>query len=102
LTLTVTGRRVAITATSRQDIRSRVGRLERVLKNGVVSGQCVISRQRALHVCELTVHARGDHILHGVGRHARLTAAVKGAFDKVGQQAKRLADRRKTRRKAGG
>ena len=98
----VTGRHIAIAEATRQDIRRKLGRLERVLNDSVVSAQCVIGRERASHICELTVHARGDHILHGVGRHTRLPAAVGAATEKVGRQAKRLADRWKTRRKVGG
>ena len=99
--LTVTGRHVAIALATRQDISRKLHRLERVLNDSAVSAQCVIARERASHVCELTVHARGDHVLHGVGRHARLPAAVGAAADKVGRQAKRLVDRWKTRRKVG-
>jgi putative sigma-54 modulation protein len=38
-------------------------------------------------------------MLHGVGRHARVDSAVSGAVKKVDQQAQRLADRWKTRRR---
>ncbi len=99
--LTVTGRRLAITEAQRLDIRRKIARLERVLNESAVSAQCVVEHERVAFVCELTVHARGDHILHGVGRHARLPAAVSAAVTKVGAQAKRLTDRWKTRRKAG-
>jgi ribosomal subunit interface protein len=101
LKLTVTGRHLAIAETNRQLIRRKMRRLERVLNDSAVSAQCVVARERELHVCEVTLHARGDHTLHGVARHARLPAAITGAVDKVSRQAQRLADRWKTRRKAG-
>jgi putative sigma-54 modulation protein len=59
----------------------------------------VIAQERQQFVFELTVHARGDHTLHAVARHARLTSAVVAAVEKVGQQAHRLSDRWKTRRR---
>ena len=99
--LTVTGRHVAIAETNRQLIGRKLRRLERMLNDSAVSAQCVIGRERELYVCEVTLHARGDHTLHGLARHARLATAISGAMDKVGQQAQRLVDRWKTRRKVG-
>jgi len=98
--LTVTGRQVAVTEAARSDITRKLGRLERLLNDGVVSVQCVIARERGAYVVELTVHARGDHILHGTSRSARLPAAVTAAVEKVAQQAQRLSDRWKTRKRA--
>ena len=46
---------------------SKLKRLERLLNDSAVSAQCVLSPQRGMIVCDLTVHARGDHILHGLG-----------------------------------
>jgi len=101
LKLTVTGRHLAIAETNRQLIRRKLRRLERVLNDSAVSAQCTVARERALHVCEVTLHARGDHVLHGVARHAQVPAAISAAMEKVGQQAERLVDRWKTRRKVG-
>jgi putative sigma-54 modulation protein len=60
-----------------------------------------VSRERGQYVCEVTVHARRDQRLVAVGRHGRLGTAVGLAVTRVAQQAKKLVDRRKTRRKAG-
>jgi putative sigma-54 modulation protein len=99
LKLTVTGRHVAVSDAVREAISRKVRRLDRVLNDSAVSAQCVVARERQLFVCELTVHARGDHMLHAVGRHHRLPSAVVAAVEKVGQQAHRLSDRWKTRRR---
>jgi ribosomal subunit interface protein len=99
LKTTVTGRHLAIAETTRQLIRRKLHRLERVLNDSAVSAQCVLERERAAFMCEVTVHARGDHILHGKARDPRMATAVGQAVDKVDQQAKRLVDRWKTRRK---
>jgi putative sigma-54 modulation protein len=100
--LTVTGRHLAVTETTRTDLTKRLGRLERVLSNGVVSAQCVIGKERQAFVCDLTVHARADHMLHSVGRANRLDKAVQQAVERVAQQAQRLADRWKTRKRMNG
>jgi putative sigma-54 modulation protein len=99
--LLVTGRQVTVTDAIRQDIDRKVARLGRVLGESALRAQCVVARERGQFVVELTLAARGDHALHGVGRHASLPAAVSAAAEKVGRQAHRLSDRWKTRRKAG-
>ena len=99
--LLVTGRQITITDTIRQDIDRRLKRFARVLGDSAVSAQCVVARERGQHIVEITLHARGDHMLHGVGRHAILATAVAAAVEKVGAQAVKLADRWKTRRKTG-
>jgi ribosome hibernation promoting factor len=101
LKLSVTGRHLAVTDAVREGISKRVRRLDRILNDSAVSAQCILARERQMFVCELTVHARGDHMLHGVGRHARLPSAVAAAVEKVGQQAARLSDRWKKRRRTG-
>jgi len=100
--LTVTGRHVAVTEAIRTDITKKKGRLHRVLNNSAVSGQCVVSRERQSFICELTVHVSGDHMLHAVGRDTRLAVAVSQAVEKVDQQAHKVADRWKTRKRANG
>ena len=63
--LTVTGRHLEIPEAARRQIDRKLKRLERVLADGVVSAQCVLWQQRGMVVCDLTLHAREDHILHG-------------------------------------
>jgi len=67
-----------------------------------VSAQAIVTRERALIVCEVTVHARGDHVLHGKGRDRRFAVALATAIERVHKQATRLADRWKSRRKGAG
>ncbi|MEO8483984.1 MAG: ribosome-associated translation inhibitor RaiA [Acidobacteriota bacterium] len=99
MTVTVTGRHIEIPAATRLQIEKRIGRLHRVLNEHAVSAQCVVTRERLGVACELTVHAKGDHMLVAIGRHARLITAVGEAIEKVSHQAERLADRWKTRKR---
>jgi putative sigma-54 modulation protein len=85
----------------RQEISTRLQRLERLLKDSAVSAQCVLWRERGEYTCELTVHARGDHMLHSLGRGAQIGSAVTQAVSKVSRQAQRLKDRWKTRKRSG-
>ena len=99
--LNVTGRNVTVSPTTRQTLNRKLGRIDRVLQERAISAQVVLGRERAAHICELTVHARGDPLLHAVGRHARLPGALANAVEKVTLQAQKLSDRWKTRRKIG-
>jgi putative sigma-54 modulation protein len=99
--LIVTGRHVEVAGAVRQEISTRLQRLERLLNDSAVSAQCVLWRERGEYVCELTVHARGDHMLHSLGRGAQIGSAVTEAASKVSRQAQRLKDRWKTRKRSG-
>jgi putative sigma-54 modulation protein len=99
MTVTVTGRHVDISAATRLQIEKKIGGLQRVLNGHAVSAHCVITKERLRVNCELTFHAAGDHMLVGIGHHARLVTAVGLAIDKVSEQARRLADRWKTRKR---
>ncbi|MCC7044707.1 MAG: ribosome-associated translation inhibitor RaiA [Acidobacteria bacterium] len=101
MTLTVTGRHIELSPLVRQQIQTKFARLERLLNDSAVSAQVIVTKERQAAVCEVTLHARGDHMLVGVGRHARILTAVGEAIDKVKQQAQRLSDRWKTRRRNG-
>ena len=99
MTLSVTGRHLEISPLVRQQIQKKFARLERLLNDSAISAQCLVGRERQRHVCEVTVHVRGDHMLVAVGRHERLLSAVGGAIEKAAQQAQKLTGRWKTRRR---
>jgi putative sigma-54 modulation protein len=97
--LAVTGRHLVVSDAVRQQIERKLAKLGRLLQDNAVSAQCVLTQERRQIVCELTVRARGDHSLVGVGKDVRMAAAVAAAVAKVAQQAQRLTDRWKTRRR---
>ena len=70
--LELTGRHVDITPDLRKLVEKRLAKLDRLLKGGIVSAQAVLTREKYRHMAEFTVHARGDHFLHGVGQRQRL------------------------------
>jgi len=99
--LTVTGHQIVVTRPQRADIQKKTQRLKRILNDALLSIQVVVSRERTQTVCEMTLHVRGDRTLHGTGRNRLVGPAVSAAVARVGQQAQRLADRWKSRRKGG-
>ena len=66
--LTVTGRHLVVSDAVRQQIERKLERIHRLLNDSAVSAQCVIARERNQAVCDLTLHARGDHTLGIAGR----------------------------------
>jgi len=97
--LTVTGHRMTVTDAARADLAARLARLDRRLGDGAASAQCVVSQERQMVTCELTVHVGGGQALHGLGRSPRLATAAGLAVEKVLQQASRRADRQRARRR---
>ncbi len=97
--IALTGRNLDVTPALRQLVRRRLARVDRFLQEHVISSQVVLSLERHRHLTELTVHARGGHILHGLGDASSWQASVTEAVEKVSQQGHRLKDRWQTRRR---
>lgn len=99
--LELTGKGIDITAGLRQLVDKRLARVQRLLGTAMISTQCVLSKQKYLNRADLTVHAAGDHVFHGVGEGRNWPAAMTAAVEKVMQQSHTLKDKWKDRRRAG-
>ncbi len=100
---TLTGRNFEISPSLRQLITRRLAKLDRMLNESIVSSQVVLSREKYRRVIELTVHARGDHVLRGIGDASSWPLSVREAVEKVSQQGHRLKDKwEKRKRRASG
>lgn len=99
--LELTGRNVEVTPALRQLVTRRLTRVERLLNNSLVSGQVVLSLKKFHHVVDITLHARGDHVLRGVGDASSWQAALKEAVEKVGHQAERIKGKWDGRKRRG-
>jgi putative sigma-54 modulation protein len=100
--LSLTGRHLDVPPTLRQLVTRRLERLERHFNDTLVSAAVVLSKERHLLQAELVVHARGDHTFSAVGEGTTWTAAVGGAAEKIAQQAHKLKDKWKTRKRRNG
>lgn len=85
--LELTGRQVEITPALRRLVDRKLTKLDRKLKDAIVSGQVVLTKDKYRHVADVTLHVRGDHILHGVGEGTAWEASVGQAAEKLDQQA---------------
>ena len=86
----VTGRNVEITPGLRQLIDRGLGKLDRLLNDTAVSAQVILRQERHRHVAEITIHARGDHMLHGLGQGTGWQASIKEALGKIAKQAQQM------------
>ncbi|MGE0591202.1 MAG: ribosome-associated translation inhibitor RaiA [Vicinamibacterales bacterium] len=91
--LELTGRHIRITAAIRSLVTGGLDKLDRLLHDNAVSLQIVLSTEH--HAChaEVTLHARGDHVLHASGSGRNWSEAVQQALVKVNRQARRLKER---------
>jgi putative sigma-54 modulation protein len=86
----VTGRHVEITAPLRGLIDKHLAKLERLLNDSVVSAQVILTKEKYRHRTEMVIHARGDHMMRGLGEGNAWPISVRQAAQKVGQQAQTL------------
>ena len=88
--LELTGRHVDITPAIRRLVDTKLARLDRMLKNSALSAQVVLTEERRGRRADVTLHARGEKFLHGVGRSAGWQTCMTEAIDKIVQQAQRV------------
>jgi len=99
--LELTGRHVTITPVTRKAVERRLARLARLLNDSIVSIQVVVSREKSRTHVDMTLHARGDHFLHGAATGRNLTAALGAATEKLEHQAQKLKSKWTTRKRQG-
>jgi len=99
--LQLKGLQVEITPALRKLAEARLAKLERRLDHSLLSIQLVLSREKNRYVAELTVHARGDHTLHGIGSTAGWSTSLTAAVQKVLQQAEKMKGKWEARKHAG-
>jgi putative sigma-54 modulation protein len=99
--LELTGRHLTITPGVRKAVERRLARLSRLLNDSIVSMQVVVTREKTRTHVEMTLHARGDHFLHGAGTGRDLTAALGAAAEKIEHQAQKLKSKWTERKRQG-
>ena len=99
--LELTGRHVEITPTLRRLVDLKLGKLERMLNDSAVSAQAVLTREKYRHRAEITLHARGEKFLHGVGNSFAWEASLSQAIEKITQQAQKVKGKWQERKRRG-
>jgi putative sigma-54 modulation protein len=88
--LALTGRHVEITPALSRLAERKLGKLDRLLNDGIVSASVVLTLQKHRHVVDVTAHARGDHMLHGVGDSDAWETSFIEAIEKIAQQLQKV------------
>jgi putative sigma-54 modulation protein len=89
----ITGRHIDITPGLRQLIDKSLARVERLLNDSAVSATVVLTKEKYRHKTEIVVHAKGDHILSGIGEGNTWPLSVRKAAAKIEHQAQTLKSR---------
>ena len=99
--LELTGRHVDITPALRRLLDTKLSKLERLLNDSAVSAQAVLTREKHRHRADITLHARGEKFLHGVGNSASWEASLTEAIGKIAQQAQKVKGKWQGRKRQG-
>jgi putative sigma-54 modulation protein len=88
--LELTGRHITITTPIRKLVEQRIAHVLRMLNDSALSAQVVLTREKTRAHADVTLHARGEHFLHGEATGRDVQAALGAAADKVDRQAQKL------------
>ncbi len=97
--LLLTGRHVEITPALRRFVERKLAKVERLLHDGIVSGQVVLSVEKYRQNVEIVIHARGDHMLRAIGISTGWQTAITDAVEKIAQQAQRVKGKWEVRKR---
>ena len=99
--LELTARHFTIPASVRKLAEQRLGRVLRPLNNSAVSAQVVVTREKTRFRAEVTLHARGEHFLHGEATGRDAQTALASSIDKVDRQVQKLKGKWTERKRQG-
>jgi len=99
--LELTGRHLTITPAQRTLVDLKLAKLERLLNDGAVSAQTVLGVERGRCRADVTLHARGEKFLHGVGTATTWDMAIGQAVTRLAQQAKKIKGKWQERKRRG-
>jgi putative sigma-54 modulation protein len=91
--LELTGRHITVTPAVRRLVEQRLRAVLRMLNDSAVSAQVVLTKEKSRIHAEVTLHARGEHFLHGEGTGRDVDVALTAAMEKVDSQVQRLKSR---------
>ena len=91
--LELTGRHITISPVIRRLTDQRLAPMLRLLNDSAVSAQVVLTKVKSRVHAEVTLHARGEHFLHGEATDRDVDTALSAAADKVDRQVRSLKSR---------
>ena len=99
--LELTGRKFDITPALRCLVERKLAKLEQLLDYRALSAQVVLAPGKRFLRADITLHARGEKFLHGVGEASEWEAALSQAAEKIEQQAQKVKGKWQDRKRGG-
>ena len=96
--LELRGHHVDVTPGLRRFVEEKLSKLERLLNDRAVSAQAILTVERHRHVADITLHARGERFLHGLGDSGNWETSLTQAVAKISHQAQKLKTQQKEKR----
>ena len=96
--LELRGHHVEVTAGLRRFVEEKLSKLERLLNDRAVSAHAILTVEKRRHVADITLHARGERFLHGLGDSGNWETSLTQAIAKISHQAQKLKTRQKEKR----
>jgi putative sigma-54 modulation protein len=97
--LELTGRHFSITPAVRKIVSRELAPTLRVLNDNALSAQVVLTRDKTQHRAEVTLHARGEHFLHGAGAGRGIAEAMNAAMAKIDRQVEKMKGKWEARKR---
>ncbi len=96
--LELRGHHVDVTPGLRRFVEDKLAKLERLLNDRAISAQAILTVEKRRHVADITLHARGERFLHGLGDSGNWETSLTQAIAKISHQVQKLKTRRKEKR----
>jgi putative sigma-54 modulation protein len=96
--LELRGHHVDVTPGLRRFVEEKLSKLERLLNDRAVSAQAILTVEKRRHVADITLHARGERLLHGLGDSGNWETSLTQAIAKISHQARKLKTKLKDKR----
>jgi putative sigma-54 modulation protein len=96
--LELRGHNTDVTPGLRRFVEDKLLKLERLLNDRAVSAHAILSVEKRRHIADITLHARGERFLHGVGDSSNWETSLTRAIAKISHQAQKLKTRQKEKR----
>ena len=96
--LELRGHHVDVTPGLRRFVEEKLSKLERLLNDRAVSAHAILTVEKRRHVADITLHARGERFLHGLGDSGNWETSLTQAIAKISHQAQKLKTRQKEKR----
>jgi putative sigma-54 modulation protein len=93
--LELRGHNAAVTPGLRRFVEEKLAKLERLLNDRAVSAHAILSVEKHRHIADITLHARGERFLHGLGDSGNWETSLTQAIAKISRQAQKLKTRQK-------